>query len=85
MNMMGYEDSNGEIKPVSTTNPLPITSSGSTGNATASLTTVTDGDVLELICVVTGTSNVAFYWRKNGGALSSATNVTTNIPSGVNN
>lgn len=68
-----------------TTNLYGTVSDGTTETATASLTTVTDSDVLELICVVTGTSNVAFYWRKNGGALSSATNITTNIPSGTDN
>lgn len=52
-----------------------------TETATAALTTIVQNDTLDLRAIVTGTSNVAFYYRKNFGAWSSATNVTTHIPS----
>ncbi len=52
-----------------------------TETATAALTTVAVNDTLEVLAdVVTSGSSVNFYWRKNGGAWSSATNVTTHIP-----
>lgn len=56
---------------------------GTTETASSALTTVVNGDVLELIFVMNGSSSVDYYWRKNGSALSSATNLTTNIPSGT--
>ena len=52
-----------------------------TETASSPLVTVAYGDNLDLIFKVNGTSSVDYYWRKNGGALSSATNLTTNIPS----
>ena len=52
---------------------------GSTENTTV-LTTVASADELELIAQVNGSSSVDYYWRKNGGALSSATNLTSNMP-----
>lgn len=74
------------LKVASTTiNLYGTVGNGTTETATASLTTIADGDIMELFAVVTGTSNVAFYYRKNGGSLSSATNVTSNIPSGTGN
>ena len=51
-----------------------------TETASAALTTVDDPDVLDLILVVNGTTSVDYYWRKNGGALSAATNLSTNMP-----
>lgn len=54
---------------------------GTTENASSALTTFTGGDRFDLIFQVNGTSSIDYYWRKNGGALSSATNLTTNMPS----
>lgn len=54
---------------------------GTTETASSALTTVVQGDELELIAKVNGTSSVDYYWRLNGGSLSSSTNLTTNIPS----
>lgn len=56
---------------------------GTTETASAALTTLSDSDSLDLIARVNGTSSVDYYYRKNGGSLSSATNLTTNIPSGT--
>lgn len=54
---------------------------GSTETASSALTTVTDTpDSLELCLKVNALSSVDYYWRKNGGAWSSATNLTTNLP-----
>lgn len=53
---------------------------GTTETASAALTTVAALDVLDLICVVNGTSSVDYYWRKNGGSLSAATNLSTHQP-----
>lgn len=61
---------------------LSATQSAGTESAT-SLTTLTGGDTLELILKVNGTSSVDYYWRKNNGTLSSATNIATNNPSGL--
>lgn len=56
---------------------------GTTENVSSALTTVAVGDSLDLIFKVNSTTSVDYYWRKNGGALSSATNLTSNIPSGT--
>lgn len=64
---------------------LGTVSSGGTESATASMLTVSLNDTLDLVAVVTSNTNVAFYYRQNGGALSAATNLTTNIPSGSAN
>ena len=52
---------------------------GTTENASAALTTVAAFDDLDLILQVNSTTSVDYYWRLNGGALSSATNLTSNI------
>jgi hypothetical protein len=49
--------------------------------ATAALTTIAAGDSIDWCAVVTSNTNVAFYYSKNGGAWSSAVNLTTHIPS----
>lgn len=54
---------------------------GSTENASSALTTSIAGDVFDLIIKVNSSTSVDYYWRKNGGALSSATNLTSNMPS----
>lgn len=54
---------------------------GTTETATSALTTLdTAYDIVDLIFKVNGTSSVDYYYRKNGGSLSSATNLTTNLP-----
>lgn len=56
---------------------------GTTETASSALTTISGNDILELILKVNGTSSVDYYYSKNGATLSSATNLTTNIPSEV--
>lgn len=68
------------IKTASGTATLYATQAdGTTENASAALTTMANDDVLELIFVV-GASSVDYYWAKNGGAISAATNLTSNKP-----
>jgi hypothetical protein len=55
---------------------------GATETASAALTTLADYDGLVLIAKLNGSSSVDYYYRKNGSALSSATNLTTNLPTG---
>lgn len=56
---------------------------GTTENASSVLTTLALGDDVELLMKINGSSSVDYYYRVNGGALSSATNLTANMPSGV--
>jgi hypothetical protein len=54
---------------------------GTTENASSALTSsLAAGDVLDLCFQCQGTSSVNYYWKKNGGAWSSATNLTSNFP-----
>lgn len=53
---------------------------GTTENATAALRTIVANDTYDVICVVNSTTSVDYYTRSNGGALSSASNLTTNLP-----
>ena len=63
-----------------TTNSLYATQAdGTTENASAALATLNSYDVLELIIKINSTTSADYYWRRNGGALSSATNLTTNL------
>ena len=55
---------------------------GSTETATSALTTIVKDDVIMWRAIVTGSTNVAFYYNKNFTGWSAATNVTTNIPTG---
>lgn len=57
---------------------------GTTETASSALTTLVANDSLEISLKVNGTSSVDYYWRKNGGAWSAATNLTTNIPTNNN-
>ena len=69
------------IRASSGTSDLYATqANGTTETASASLTTLAANDFLDLILQVNSTTSVDYYWRKNGGALSSATNLTTNMP-----
>lgn len=56
---------------------------GAAETVSSALTTIADGDEMDLVLRVNGTASVDYYWRKNGGALSSATNLTTNMPAGT--
>jgi len=58
---------------------------GTTENASSALTTITNTDWLDVIAIVNSTTSVDYYWRKNGGALSSATNLTSNLPTTATN
>jgi hypothetical protein len=54
-----------------------------TETASAALTTLSVNDRIEMFVQCHGTTSltsVDFYWRKNDGSLSSATNITTNLP-----
>ena len=53
---------------------------GVTESASSALTTVAAGDTIELLLDVTGSTNTKYYWRKNGGSRSTATTVSTNMP-----
>jgi len=53
---------------------------GTTETATASLTTLSVGDWLDLMAVFTPGVGVDYYWSKNGGAWSAATTNTTHLP-----
>lgn len=66
------------------TNTLSATNAnGTTETATSLSTAIASSDVLELIVEIVSTSSVNYYWRRNNGALSSATNHTTNLPAGT--
>ncbi len=54
---------------------------GTTENASSALTTVVTNDGLELYAIENPTAGFDYYWSKNSGAISSATNLgTTNLP-----
>lgn len=53
---------------------------GTTETRSAALTTLTADQCVQLYCQVNGTSSVDYYWKLDNGSLSSATNLTTNIP-----
>lgn len=53
---------------------------GTTENASSALTTASDGDTFYLYFKINGTSSVDYYWKKNSGSFSSATNLTSNLP-----
>lgn len=56
---------------------------GASESVTSALTTVANLDYLELMFKINGTTSVDYYWRQNAGALSSATNLATNMPTGT--
>lgn len=63
---------------------LYATQAGAVGEtASAVLTTIGASDCIEVYAVVNGSSSVDYYWSKNGGALSSATNLANNVPTGT--
>lgn len=56
---------------------------GSTETASSALTTLANGDDLDLYVRINSTTSVDYFWRKNGGSISAATNLTTNMPAGT--
>lgn len=58
---------------------------GTTETASAALTTVVIDDFLELSIYLVSATSISYYWRKNGGAWSSATTLTTNAPTTTTN
>ena len=73
------------VKAAGVTSLYATQADGTTETASAALTTVTNSDTIDLVAIMNDTSSVDYYWSKNGGAWSSATNLTTNIPSGTFN
>ena len=53
---------------------------GTTETASSALTTLVNNDFLELSFKFNGSSSVDYYWRKNGGAISAPTTLSTNVP-----
>lgn len=76
----GFKQIGFKILNVSGTASVYATTTNASENASSALTTIVAGDALDLIVQVVSTSSVNFYWRKNGGSLSAATNLTTQIP-----
>lgn len=58
---------------------------GSTETASSALTTIAVNDQIDVMLKINGTSSIDYYWRKNGAAWSSATNLTANIPNTASN
>ena len=56
---------------------------GTTENASAALTTLAANNILDISLKVNGTTSVDYYWRLAKGAWSSATNLTSNLPTGT--
>jgi len=56
---------------------------GTTENASAALVTMAAFDSFDFIVHVISGTSVNYYWRQNGGALSAATNLTSNMPTGL--
>lgn len=63
---------------------LYATQGANAAETTTALTTVVDGDMLDLILQVNNGS-VDYYWRKNASTLSSATTLSTNLPTAAQN
>lgn len=56
---------------------------GTTETASAALATLSAGDDLDLMLRINSTTSVDYWYRINGGAVSSATNLATNMPAGT--
>lgn len=63
-----------------TTSVYATQANGTTETASSALTTIVVDDNLELALRVNNASSAEYWWRKNGGSWSSATELTTNIP-----
>jgi len=57
-------------------------SAGSANTKSSALTTIAAGDVVDCYLKFNASTSIDYYWRINGGAWSSATNQSTNIPIG---
>lgn len=55
---------------------------GTTQTISSALTTIAVNEPFEFTLKANGSSSVNYYWRLNGGSLSSATNLSTNVPTG---
>lgn len=53
---------------------------GVTENASSVIATLVNGDAMELLLKVNGTSSVDYQYRKNGSVLSTTINLTSNMP-----
>jgi len=53
---------------------------GATETASSALTTLADTAQLDIMLKVNSTTSIDYYWQKNGGGWSAATNLTTNMP-----
>jgi len=53
---------------------------GSTETATTALTTVVSTNQIDIMVKMNGSASADYYWQKNGGGWSAATNITTNMP-----
>jgi hypothetical protein len=76
-NFCGFEFS----KNAGVCNLNAVQQDGTGATRSATLTTLSNGDYLELFLKVTS-SGVNYYYRKNGGNITGPTTVTTNVPSG---
>lgn len=56
------------------------TQSDGTESTTSALTTLTTSDIVDVFAIVSGTTSVTYYYRKNGGTMSAGEALTTNIP-----
>lgn len=59
---------------------LVATQADGTETVSSTLTTVATNDSLDLSLSVDSATSVRYWWRKNGGAWSSATTLTANVP-----
>lgn len=68
------------VRAASGTTSLFATQAGGTETASAALQTLLALDSVELSLKMVSTTSVDYYTRKNGGAWSAATNLSTNVP-----
>lgn len=68
------------IKTGGTCNIYATQANGTTETASASLGTFADDDYFDFIFKVNGTTDVDYYVRKNGGTLSTATTLSSTMP-----
>ena len=65
-------------------NLIATQSDGTTEAVSGTLTTIATGDTLEFYLKMNGSSSIDYYWAKNGGAMSAATNLATHMPTNHN-
>lgn len=71
------------LKASAAVNLYATQANGTTETASAALQSMVENKMLDVIFQKNGTSSIDYYFRYNNGALSSATNLTTNMPSAV--